>query len=98
MYDGIYKEMTRGEIASNLSTAVYLDKQGKIVKTKEEAFGLPTKYLMSRPDKLVFVDKVGSNTSTTKHTSNIGVEKLLMQGNGTHILQFLDSLPQLVSL
>jgi hypothetical protein len=74
MYDGIYKEMSWGGIANKLSTAVYLDKQGKIVKMKGEAFGLPTKYMMSRPDKRVFVDKVGSNTSTTKD-SNVGGEK-----------------------
>ena len=78
MYDGIYKEMTRGGIASKLFTAVYLDKQGEIVETKEEAFGLPTKYMMSRPDKLIFVDEVGSNTSTTKD-GNVGGEKFLCE-------------------
>ncbi len=78
MYDGIYKKMTRGGIASKLSTAVYLDKQGKIVETKEEAFGLPTRYMMSRPDELVFVDKVGSNMSTTKD-GNVGGEKFLCE-------------------
>ena len=40
MYDGIYQELTRGGIESKLSTTVaFLDKQGKIVDTKEQAFG-----------------------------------------------------------
>jgi hypothetical protein len=78
MYNGIYKEMARGGIASELSTAAYLNKQGKIVETKEESFGLPTKYIIHRPDKLVFVDEVGSNTSTTKD-GNVGGEKFLCE-------------------
>jgi hypothetical protein len=78
MYDGIYREMARGGIANELAKAVFLDKQGEIVETKEEAFGLPTKYMISRPDKLVFVDEVGSNTSTTKD-GNVGGEKFLCE-------------------
>jgi hypothetical protein len=49
----------RAVIANELSTAVYLNKQGKIVETIEESFGLPTKYIIHRPDKLVVVDEVG---------------------------------------
>ena len=76
MYDGIHNEKTRCLIVSKLSMADYLDKQGEIVKTKKEAFGLPSKYMMRRPDKLVFVDKVGSNTFSTMD-GNVGGEKFL---------------------
>ena len=71
--------MAQGGIASQLSsTAVYLNKQGKIVETKEESFGLPPKYIIHCPNKLVFVDEVGSNTSTTKD-GNVAGEKFLCE-------------------
>jgi hypothetical protein len=37
--------------------------------------------MMQRPDKLVFVDEVGSNTSTTKD-GNVGGEKFLCEASG----------------
>ena len=98
MYDGI---------ASKLSTTVaYLDKQGKIVDTKEQAFGPPTKNTTSGPDKLVFIYEVGSNASTTKD-GNVGSETFLRenwyasrykQQQRTHILKFLGPLPHVASL
>jgi hypothetical protein len=42
MFDDIYKDMTRGGIPSKLSKVFTLTKQGEIVETKEESFGLPT--------------------------------------------------------
>ena len=78
MYDEVYKEMACSGIANELETTVYLNKVGEIVETKEEAFGLPTKFMISRPDKLLFVDEVGSNTSTTKD-GNVGGEKFLCE-------------------
>ncbi len=60
------KKWRAEELQVSFSAAVYLNKQGEIVETKEESFGLPTKHIIHRPNKLVFVDEVGSNTSTTK--------------------------------
>lgn len=80
MYNEVYNEMVKGGIATELATEVFLDKQGKIVETAEESFGLPTKYMMQRPDKLLFVDEVGSNTNTTKD-GNIGGEKFLCEAS-----------------
>ena len=45
----------------------------QIVETKEESFGLPIKYMIHRPDMLVFVDEVGLNTSKLKD-GNVGCE------------------------
>jgi hypothetical protein len=42
------------------------------------ALGLPTRYMMARPDKLIFVDEVGSYTSTTKD-GNVGGEKFVCE-------------------
>ena len=66
MYEEVYKEMTDCGIASKLKAKAHVDKTGNIVEFKHDGYGLPTQYLMHRPDKLLFVDEVGSNTSTTK--------------------------------
>jgi hypothetical protein len=59
---------------------VKLDKQGEIVEHSKEAFGLKAQYLIQRPNKLVFVDEVGSNTCTTKD-GYAGGEKFLFQAD-----------------
>ena len=76
MYAHIYEAMVEHGIASKCDTNVKLDRQGEIVEHAEEAFGLPTQYLIQRPDKLLFVDEVGSNTCTTKD-GHVGGEKFL---------------------
>jgi hypothetical protein len=81
MYDHIYEAMVLHGIASKVDTEVLLNKEGSIVEEPKEAFGLPTQYLLQRPDKLIFVDEVGSNTSTTKD-GHIGGEKFLCEANG----------------
>ena len=80
MYAHIYEAMVEHGIASKCSTKVKLDKRGEIVEHPEEAFGLPTQYLIQRPDKLLFVDEVGSNTCTTKD-GHVGGEKFLCQAD-----------------
>ena len=74
MYDEVYREMADGGIASKVDRKIYLDKKGQIVEHKEDSYGLPTQYLML----LVFVDEVGSNTSTTKD-GNVGGERFLCE-------------------
>ena len=81
MFNHIYDAMVTKGIASKVDTKVLLDKGGSIVEDLEDAFGLPTQYLMQRPDKLIFVDEVGSNTSTTKDR-HVGGEKFLCEAHG----------------
>jgi hypothetical protein len=47
---------------------------------EKSACGLPTKYVMQHPDKLIFVDEISSDTSTTKD-GNVGGEKFLCEVN-----------------
>jgi hypothetical protein len=75
--------MVKGGIAKQLEGEdgheVLLDVDGK--NTEERiafALGLPTRYMMARPDKFTFVDEVGSNPSTTKD-GNVGGEKFLCE-------------------
>ena len=77
MYAHIYEAMVEHGIALKCNTKVKLDKAGEIVvEHSDEAFGLATHYLLQRPDKLIFVDEVGSNTCTTKD-GHVGGEKSL---------------------
>jgi hypothetical protein len=80
MYDHIYEAMVKHGIASKCNTKVKLDKAGDIVDFSDEAFAVPMQYLMQRPDKLIFVDEVGSNTCTTKD-GHVGGEKFLCQAD-----------------
>lgn len=77
MYNNVYSEMVEGGIAERLDNPVWLNKEGQIVEHEEEAFGLPTRYRLLHPNKLLFVDEVGSNTSQAKD-GNMGGEKFLV--------------------
>ena len=46
MYNHIYDAMVTKGIVSKVDTKVLLDKEGSIVEDPEDAFGLPTQYLM----------------------------------------------------
>ena len=73
MYRGVYEEMVKGGIATKQPDEIFLNSDGDPTDEKS-ASGLPTKYTMQHPEKLIFVDEVGSNTSTTKD-GNLGGEK-----------------------
>ena len=81
MYAKMYEEMWKSGIATKLDTPVWLSKEGKIVELQEDAWGLKTSYLLTRPDKLLFVDEVGSNTSQSKD-GNVGGQKFMCEKNG----------------
>ena len=83
MYDEVYNELVKGGIATKLADtegATLFNKKGVIVEKTEDAHGLATQYIMNRPDKLIFVDEVGSNANTLKD-GNIGGEKFLCEVN-----------------
>jgi hypothetical protein len=66
MYEEVYEVIVLGGIASKLDTPVWFDKCGSILEQEMEAFGLTSKYYLQKPDELLFIDKVGSNTSQAK--------------------------------
>ena len=65
MYEQVYKEMVAGGIAVESPKKECLNKEGVVVLEEKDALGLQTKYNLIRPDRLLFVDEVGSNTSQT---------------------------------
>jgi hypothetical protein len=74
MYKEVYKQMVACRIASKVDRKVHVDKSGSIVESEADGYGLSTQYLLQRHDKMLLVDEVGSNTSTTKD-GNVGGEK-----------------------
>ncbi len=71
MYEDIYARMVDSGVATKAPNPVWASKEGMVVETKDEAWGRQTKYLLTRPDYVVFVDEVGDNTSQ-KNDGNIG--------------------------
>jgi hypothetical protein len=80
MYDEIFEQMANRGIAFKVNRKLLLSKDGEIVEHQHKAFGLPTEYMMQCPDKLLFVDEVGSNTSTKD--GNVGGGKFLCGAAG----------------
>ena len=89
MYNEIYEQMVEKGIAIKLLQKRFLSKGGEVVENEEEAFGLPTEYELIRPDRLIFVDEVGSNTLQTKD-GNVGgrsscVARVLVRNKGVPV-------------
>ena len=77
MYNEVYNQMVLGGITHKLDVPVWLNKEGQIVEYEEEAFSLQIEFMLLHPNKLLFVDEVGSNTSQAKD-GNIGGKKFLV--------------------
>jgi hypothetical protein len=69
--------MVESGIAFKMPEEVWLDKDGVVVEEESEAMGRRTKYILNRPNYLVFVDEVGDNTSQ-KDDGNIGGTKYVV--------------------
>jgi hypothetical protein len=63
MYDGVYKAMVLAKVAVELDEERMYDMNGEEVNLREQCFGRPTRYEVTRPEQIVFVDKTGCNTS-----------------------------------
>lgn len=79
MYELCYMGMVKAGVAEELpdGAEVLMDEHGSIVESEKEAFGLPVKHRVIRPDHILFVDEVGSNTNQ-KNDGNNGGEKCLV--------------------
>ena len=74
MYDCIYSELVDAGVAKQLAGDGYwLDEEGNISDTN--SFGRKTRFELTYPEYLLFVDEVGSNTNMSKD-GNKGGEKL----------------------
>jgi hypothetical protein len=62
MYDQVYDRMEYAGVAVRLEEPIWVDKNQQPA-SEENAFGRKVTHLLTRPDMVVFVDEVGSNTS-----------------------------------
>jgi hypothetical protein len=77
MYDCVYDRMVHAGVAAKLPGKVFRDRGGRIVD-EEDAFGLPTEYVLTHPLMVVYVDKTGSNTNL-KMDGHIGGELFVLE-------------------
>jgi hypothetical protein len=81
MYGTAYEEMVNCGIAIKLEEEVLVNINGEIIYKKENCDGLPTKYLTSNPNLIVFVDENGSITNQ-KSNPYRGNENRILPING----------------
>lgn len=62
MYDEVYKAMETAGVAVRLAEEIWVNKDQEET-TEELAFGRKATHILTRPDYVIFVDEVGSNTS-----------------------------------
>lgn len=63
MYEAVYTKMVEAKVAEKLESEVMFNKEGKEVENEAEMYGRPTKYRLTNPDNIVFVDETGCNTN-----------------------------------
>jgi hypothetical protein len=76
MYEEVYEAMVDSGVAIKFDEEVHVDVNGNVTE-EEEGFGRKTKYLVTRPNYILYVDEVGDNTSQ-KSDGNVGGEKFLV--------------------
>ena len=78
MYDCVYAAMVNGRVAIQLEEEVMVRSDGTITSEEKEMVGRPTKFLLTRPEFVFFVDEVGCNTSQKSDGHN-GGQKFLVK-------------------
>ena len=83
MYIHIYDKMVQFGIAKEMEDEFYFDKTGKLVSEDScDKFGRKTRYVLTNPEKLIFVDECGSNTSMANN-GNVAGELFITHNNGS---------------
>jgi hypothetical protein len=78
MYNGVYAAMVQSRVAIKLEDEVMVKLDGSITSNAEEQVGRKTKYILTHPKFVFFVDEVGCNTSQ-KIVGNNGGQKFIVQ-------------------
>ena len=71
MYDAIYEKMVEANVAKKLDEEVMLDIDGNIVDDETKMYGRKTRYILTKPEMVLFVDETGCNTNQ-KDGSQVG--------------------------
>jgi hypothetical protein len=81
MYNGVYKAMVKAGIAVQMDEEVMYDENGDITTDKEKMVGRPSKFQLTNPDYLLFVDETGCNTNM-KDDGFVGGEMFVLPVDG----------------
>jgi hypothetical protein len=74
IYDVIYEKLAEKVLAEKWEEEKMLDKEDNIVTDEADMYGRPTKYRLNHPEKLIFVDEVGDNTSQANDGNKTGTK------------------------
>jgi len=86
MYNGVYAAMVQSRVAIKLEDEVMVKLDGSITSNAEEQVGRKTKYILTHPKFVFFVDEVGCNTSQ-KIVGNNGGQKFIVQDTQRALLR-----------
>jgi hypothetical protein len=73
----VYETMVEPGIAEKLDKEIMQNIGGKETTNKNKMYGRPTKYRLTHPKELLFVDETGCNT-TMKQDEHVGGEMFLL--------------------
>ena len=82
MYNQFAEEMEYEKIAIPFDQPQWMDREGNILEQEELAFGCKVTHNILRPDMILVMDEVGSDTSQ-KGDGSIGGEKLVCEKGTT---------------
>jgi hypothetical protein len=78
MYDEKYKTMVWAGVAEEVPEAVFQDRKGNtVLEHNPTRYDRKTKFKLTHPERVIFVDEVGENTSQ-KQDGHIGGRKLIV--------------------
>jgi hypothetical protein len=78
MYDTIYKTMVRSGVAEELPEPVFQNSTGNTVPENDRTrYGQNTKHRLTHPERVLFGDEVGENTSQKQYV-HMGGHKLIV--------------------
>ena len=70
--------MKEARILEALDEPVWMNREGEIVMSAEEALGMKVTHRVKHPEYMLFVDEVGNNTNM-KYDGKVGGERLLKE-------------------
>ena len=60
MYNLVYDRIEEARILDTLDEPVWMNREGEIVMSAEEALGMKVTYRVKHPEYMLFVDEVGN--------------------------------------
>lgn len=81
MYDNVYHQMVEAGVAIELENPIMVDAEGNQVTDTALAVGRPTKFQLTKPNYVLFVDETGKNTNM-KTDGKVGGQQFVVPVDG----------------